>query len=117
MRYNQVDHTTVKGASIMIKSLVKTGLGIALISVVSLNAYADTSNMSSSSNGQSMSQSTGNPAGSGRMSAGGGVQPTNQYSDGGCQGNNCPDEGMQIDKSGSSITNTDNIQDEGNDYN
>lgn len=79
----------------MTNTLLKTGLGIALATLISFNAYAD--DMSSSDNGQSstMSNST---MGSGRMSAGGGVQPApDQYSDGNCKGVDCPDEGLEED--------------------
>lgn len=80
----------------MINAFIKTGLGIAVASLISISAFAD--NYSSPSADQSMSQQN-----AGRMSAGGGVQPADQYSDGGCKGAECPDEGLEQDNAATDI--------------
>lgn len=78
--------------------LMKILLCITLTSLFTLPAFADDTSQ------QNM--------GSGRMSAGGGVQPADQYEDGNCKGVDCPDEGVEEDNAATDIpddnTNMDN---------
>lgn len=99
----------------MTNTLIKTGLGIALTTVISLTAFADDSMSSTTATGQSMSQPNNANTDAGRMSAGGGVQPADQYGDGYCQGDNCPDENLQEDNAATDIP--DDNTDESNDSN
>lgn len=84
----------------MINTLIKTGLGVALATLLSFSAYADDTSSQTNTD-------------SGRMSAGGGVQPADQYSDGACKGDECPDEGLQEDNAATDIPddNTDDSDD------